>query len=72
MQRRCRLADLPLAEFQTAHPELTDEVFRVLGVEQAVAAFASYGSTAPVEVAKQVQRWQEKIAKEAHNTAGAT
>lgn len=72
MDRRCRLADLPLADFQAAHPELTDEVYQVLGVDKAIAAFSSYGSTAPAEVAKQVKRWQEKVAKEAHNIAGAT
>jgi argininosuccinate lyase len=43
---------------------LTDEVYGVLGVERAVAAFVSYGSTAPAEVDKQVSRWREKIAKE--------
>jgi argininosuccinate lyase len=72
MDRRCALADLPLGDFQSAHPELTDEVYQVLGVDKAVAAFSSFGSTAPAEVAKQVSRWQEKVAKEAHNTAGAT
>jgi argininosuccinate lyase len=63
MQQRCRLADLPLADFQAAHAELTAEVYQVLGVEKAVAAFRSYGSTAPAEVAKQVARWKEKIAQ---------
>ncbi len=64
MQQKCRLADLPLADLQSAHPELTAEIYNVLGVEQAVAAFQSYGSTAPAEVAKQVARWQEKVTKE--------
>jgi argininosuccinate lyase len=76
MERKCRLADLPLAEFQAAHPELTEKVFQVLGVEQAVAAFTSYGSTAPAEVAKQVKRWQDKLQQEASrsqsNLTGAT
>jgi len=63
MARQMRLSDLPLADFQAAHPELTDEVYQVLGVERAIAAFASYGSTAPTEVAKQVSRWKERIAK---------
>ena len=62
MSRDVRLADLPLAEFQASHPELNEEVYGILGVEKAVAAFTSYGSTAPREVAKQVARWKEKLA----------
>jgi argininosuccinate lyase len=72
MQRGCRLQDLPLAEFQAADPTLTNEVYEVLGVEKAVAAFCSYGSTAPAEVAKQVARWKEKIAKEQASRKEAT
>ena len=56
-----RLADLPLADFQAAHSELNAEVFDVLGVDKAVAAFVSYGSTAPHEVARQVSAWKEKF-----------
>ena len=56
-----RLADLPLAEFQQAHPELDASVYDVLGAEKAVAAIVSYGSTAPQEVARQVKHWREKL-----------
>ncbi len=63
MQRGVRLADLSLAEFQEAHPELDAGIFDVLGVENAIAAFVSYGSTAPREVARQVQCWKERLEK---------
>jgi len=33
----------------------------VLGVENAVAAFKSYGSTAPVEVRRQIERWRGRL-----------
>ena len=56
------LAELSLEEFQAAHPSLDEQVFEVLGVENAIAAFTSYGSTAPDQVARQVARWQEKLA----------
>lgn len=55
------LADLPLEDFQSAHEKLDEQVYQVLGVEQAVNAFASYGSTAPEQVAKQIARWREKL-----------
>jgi argininosuccinate lyase len=56
------LAELPVEEFQAAHPELGERVYEVLGVKSAIASFVSYGSTAPEEVAKQVVRWKEKLA----------
>jgi argininosuccinate lyase len=65
MQRKVRLADLPLEEYQKLQPELTAELYEVLGVERAIQAFCSYGSTAPAEVAKQIAHWQEKIAQDA-------
>ncbi len=61
LDRNCRLADLPLEVFQTAHPSLDAKVYDVLGVDKAIAAFRSYGSTAPAEVAKQVGIWREKL-----------
>jgi argininosuccinate lyase len=61
MQRDVRLADLPLDEFRRMHEDLDESVYEVLGVENAVRAFVSYGSTAPSEVEKQVKRWSEKL-----------
>jgi argininosuccinate lyase len=61
LDRDCRLADLSQAEFTAAHPCLDANVFSILGPQQAVEAFVSYGSTAPREVAKQVAHWQEKL-----------
>lgn len=62
MDRGVRLADLPLAEFQKEYAELDESVYEVLGVEKAVSAMKSYGSTAPAEVHKQVERWKERLA----------
>ena len=59
----CRLADLSDADFAAADPQLTPEVKRTLGVANAVAAFRSYGSTAPGEVEKQLARWQAILAE---------
>jgi argininosuccinate lyase len=56
-----RLADLPLEEFRAAHADLDATVYEVLGVTNAVRAFVSYGSTAPAEVERQVERWREKV-----------
>lgn len=55
------LAELSLEEFQKLCPQLDDTVYGVLGVENAVRAFVSAGSTAPDEVAQQVKSWQARL-----------
>ena len=57
-----RLADLSDAELAEADPRLGPEVRGVLGVENAVKAFRSYGSTAPAEVERQLERWRQALA----------
>jgi argininosuccinate lyase len=53
--RNCRLADLPDAMFPAPG------VKHSLGVQNALAAFRSYGSTAPAEVAKQLAEWKSRL-----------
>jgi argininosuccinate lyase len=57
-----RLIDLSDAELADAHPRLNFDVRGLLGVKNAVMAFRSYGSTAPVEVEKQLERWIQRLA----------
>ena len=61
MQRGVSLSQLDLADYQAAHPELDESVYDVLGVQKAVESFRSYGSTAPAEVAKQVDHWKKQL-----------
>jgi argininosuccinate lyase len=61
MKRDVPLAQLELSEFQAASAELDGSVYDVLGVEQAVLAFTSEGSTAPAEVARQAAHWRERL-----------
>ena len=60
-ERRCRLIDLPSDTFDAIQPGLSAKVRGVLGVGNALAAFQSYGSTAPAEVAKQLAAWRERL-----------
>jgi argininosuccinate lyase len=62
LTRGCRLADLKLDDFRAADASLDESIYSVLGVEKAIAAFKSYGSTAPAEVRKQVKLWKTKLA----------
>ncbi|OJW20725.1 MAG: argininosuccinate lyase [Planctomycetales bacterium 71-10] len=56
-----RLADLSDADLAEASPKLGPEARDLLGVEAAIRAFKSYGSTAPAEVEKQLERWKTKL-----------
>jgi argininosuccinate lyase len=62
MKRGTPLAKLPMAELQAAHPALDHRVYSVLGVERAVAAFTTYGSTGPAQVEHQLAAWRERLA----------
>jgi hypothetical protein len=42
----------------------------VLGVANALQAFRSAGSTAPAEVAKQLERWRQRLSPAACGLAG--
>ena len=61
MERGVRLSELSLDDFQAAEPTLDESVYDVLGVDNAIAAFCSYGSTAPAEVKQQVAAWKQKL-----------
>jgi argininosuccinate lyase len=61
IDRRVSLAELPLSDYQEAHPDLDESVYEVLGADKAIDAFVSYGSTASIEVAKQVEHWKTKL-----------
>jgi len=65
LARGCRLADLSLDDFRSADRSLDESVYGVLGASRAIAAFKSYGSTAPAEVRKQIDRWKAKLAVQA-------
>ncbi len=57
-----RLADLPVSAFEAVAPGGGEAVRASLGVANAIAAFRSYGSTAPAEVAAQLAAWQARLA----------
>jgi argininosuccinate lyase len=60
-ERRCRLADLPADMYDAVQPGLGGKVYQVLGVANALNAFCSYGSTAPVEVERQLAAWKARL-----------
>lgn len=67
MAEKKRLSDLPVSEYEKLDPRLDASVLKVLGVKAAIDAFRSYGSTAPVEVRRQIDRFKARL--EAENNA---
>lgn len=57
-----QLAELPLAAMQAIDARITQDVFSVLTVEASVASRTSYGGTAPVRVAEQIDYWRKTLA----------
>src|SRR3546814_7418282 len=53
-ERGCGLADLPLDAMQAIEPGITEDIFSVLSVENAVASRVSDGGTAPEQVRQAV------------------
>jgi argininosuccinate lyase len=56
------LAGLSLAEMQAEEAGITAEVFAVLDVASSVASRASFGGTAPANVAREAARWLAALA----------
>ncbi|MBN9117693.1 MAG: argininosuccinate lyase [Planctomycetes bacterium] len=54
-QRKCRLVDLPDAQFPVPGVKAS------LGVANSLSAFKSYGSTAPTEVERQLREWKGRL-----------
>lgn len=60
-ERGVDLAKLSLADMQSVHAEITDEVYGVLTVESSVRSRKSYGGTSPDNVKAQIARWRDRI-----------
>jgi argininosuccinate lyase len=57
----CELSDLSLADMQSVHADITDDVYSVLTVDNSVKSRVSYGGTAPAQVLVQIQRWKDVL-----------
>jgi argininosuccinate lyase len=61
MERKVPLAELPLEVMRVHAEEIDESVYECLGTANAVAAFVSYGSTAPDQVRAQIESWKERL-----------
>jgi argininosuccinate lyase len=59
--RGCRIDELSLAEMQAVEPGITDDIFSVLSVDNAVASRVSEGGTAPERVREAIAAAKERF-----------
>ena len=62
LERGVRLQALSLGDFHALNPAITDEVYRVLDIEQVVAARDHLGGTAPRQVREACVRARQRLA----------
>lgn len=63
MSRGVPLKELPLDFLQSHAEEFDESVYQCLGSANAVAAFVSYGSTAPDQVRDQIKQWRSRLSR---------
>lgn len=61
MQQKVPLSELPLQTMQQHAADVDETIFESLGTANAVAAFTSYGSTAPDQVKHQIAAWTKRL-----------
>ena len=61
MDRNVPLSALSGDELKQIDSSLDENLKLVLGADNAIARFVSYGSTAPKEVQRQIQAWQARL-----------
>ncbi|SHF58015.1 argininosuccinate lyase [Loktanella atrilutea] len=60
-EQGCDLPDLSLAQMQSVHDGIRQDVFDVLGVGNSVASRTSFGGTAPARVREAVAQWRKVL-----------
>ena len=61
MEKGVPLSDLSIETMQQHAGEIDDSIYDVLGTKNAIAAFQSYGSTAPDQVRSQIEAWTKRL-----------
>lgn len=62
--KKCRLAELSVADFQTIHTDIDSAVYGWLGVENVVTRLQSYGSGGREGVEEQIAEWRTRLRTE--------
>ena len=59
--RKCKLTDLSIDELKNASALIEEDVYKVLGTENAMSSLCSYGSGGLKPVQEQLTRWKNKL-----------
>ncbi len=58
-----KLAELSLEQLRALSPLVAEDVYKVLGTQNCVENYRSPGSSAPAEVDRQLQEWEQRLAE---------
>ncbi len=58
-----KLAELSLEQLRALSPLVAEDVYKVLGTQNCVENYRSSGSSAPAEVDRQLQTWEQRLAE---------
>ena len=61
MQNGATLNEISIEEYRELDPEFDESIYGVLGVENAVSAFVSFGSSSPPLVSAAINRWKSEL-----------
>ncbi len=57
----CDLKDLKLSEFKKIDPNIDENVYKILSIQNSVDIRTSYGGTSPSEVKKRIKEWKKRL-----------
>jgi len=58
---RVPLSELSLDQLRSFSEVISDDVYRVLGVQNCIENYRSHGSSSPAEVRRQVEEWRQRL-----------
>ncbi|HCU89899.1 MAG TPA: argininosuccinate lyase [Gammaproteobacteria bacterium] len=61
LDRNCDLCDLTLAEYQEFYPAMTDDVYKILDIDQSLDARTHFGAASPRQVLEACERARQRF-----------
>ncbi|KAH7294848.1 hypothetical protein KP509_27G021600 [Ceratopteris richardii] len=63
LSKGCQLSELSIAELRSVNPAFDEDVYKYLGVQNAVGWFRSFGSTGKACVMEELRLWKDKVVR---------
>ena len=60
-KKKCKLSELDLGTLKTIDSRITEDIFKVLTIDDSIMSRNSFGGTAPNQVRAQIEFWKKKL-----------